>query len=235
MRWILTLLILFIFNNSVSAKEWRSLNTYQKITQKQNLSPSDWLKSDRIKNTLIWQNANKYNLINNLPQEYTKIKERRDFYKWMYNVLSKKGHEMVWIKMAHYISIKLRKMESLPFSIFSSKKILEHANTGSEIVFNNAFLELSVVYKSDKIYKGGRAEKWDKDILYKEQYKWIDDIYKKMDERSLKKLHRIAKGRFLYGLVVPRAIRFKGNLSNAETRYNYAFNTLREYCLNRYE
>ena len=56
-----------------------------------------------------------------------------------------------------------------------------------------------------------------------------------MDEKSLKKIKRIAKGAFLYALVVPKAIRFKGNLSKAEARYNYAFNRLRVYCKNRYD
>ncbi len=234
MRWIL-ILTFFIFNNSVSAKEWKSLKAYQKATQKQNLSPSDWLKSDRQKNTLIWQKANSYNLINNLPHEYIKIKERRDFYKWMYSELNKQGHEIVWVKMAHYISTKLRKMESFPFSIFSSKKILEYANTGSEMVFNNAFLELNLIYTSNKVYKGNKALLWDEVILHKEQFLWIDSIYKTIDRQSLKKLQRIAKGKFLYGLVVPKAIRFRGNLSNAETRYHYAFHKLRAYCANRYK
>ena len=31
---------------------------YQKDTQQEKLSPSDWLKSDRIRNTMIWQQAN---------------------------------------------------------------------------------------------------------------------------------------------------------------------------------
>ncbi|WP_341216869.1 Insecticidal toxin complex protein [uncultured Wocania sp.] len=235
MRWILTLLIFFVFNNSVSAKEWRSLTVYQKNTQKQNLSSSDWLKSDRLKNTLVWQLANQYNLTNNLPDEYRKINERKDFYKWLYQALDKKGHEVVWVKMAHYISTKLRKMESFPYSLFLNIKILEYANSGSKQVFNKAFAELNSIYKSNKIYKGNLAIKWDENMLCKEQYKWIDGIYKTMDKSSFKKIQRIAKGTFLYRLVVPKKIRFKGNLSNAEARYNYAFNYLRVYCENRYK
>mgnify|MGYP000468783031 FL=1 len=234
MRWII-LFIIIIFSNSISAKEWRNLKAYQKITQKQNLSPSDWLKSDRLKNTLVWQLANQYNLIHNLPEEYNKIKERKDFYEWVYKEIERKGHEVVWVKMAHYISTKLRKMESFPYSIFSIKKILEYANMGSKQVFNKAFVELKSIYKSHKIYKGKEAERWDKNILHKEQYLWIDSIYKTMYEKSLKKIKRIAKGAFLYALVVPKAIRFKGNLSKAEARYNYAFNRLRVYCKNRYD
>lgn len=234
MRWII-IFVFFVFNNSVSAKEWRNLEAYQKITQKQNLSPSDWLKSDRLKNTQVWQQANQYNLTHNLPDEYTKIKERKDFYKWLYKELDNKGHEVVWVKMAHYISTKLRKMESFPYSIFLNAKILEYANIGSKRVFNSAFVDLNLMYNSDKVYKGNLAIQWDKNILYKEQYLWIDSIYKTMDNRSLKKLHRIANGKLLYALVVPKAIRFKDNLSNTKARYNYALNKLRAYCKNRYK
>ncbi|WP_418603086.1 Insecticidal toxin complex protein [Hwangdonia sp.] len=234
MRWI-TFFIIIIFSNSVSAKEWRNLKTYQKTTEKQNLSPSDWLKSDRLKNTLVWQRANHYNLTHNLPKEYVNIKERKAFYMWLYNELDKKGHEVVWVKMAHFISTKLHKMESFPFDIFTSKRILGYANRGSKLVFNDAFVPLNSIYQSHKIYTGPNAVQWDKDMLYQEQYFWIAPIYKTMDERSLKKFQRIAKGTFLYAWVVPKAIRFKGNLSNAEARYKYAFNTLRTYCKNRYK
>ncbi|WOD42533.1 Insecticidal toxin complex protein [Hwangdonia lutea] len=235
MRWKNLFIIIIIFSNSVSAKEWRNLKTYQKTTQKQNLSSSDWLKSDRLKNTLVWQRANHYNLIHNLPKEYSNINQRKAFYMWLYNELDKKGHEVVWVKMAHYISTKLRTMESFPFAIFTSKRILKYANSGSELVFNDAFVSLNSIYQSHKIFTGNNAVQWDRDMLYKEQYFWIAPIYKTMDERSLKKFQRIAKGTFLYAWVVPKAIRFKGNLSKAEARYKYAFDTLRAYCKNRYK
>lgn len=234
MRWTL-LLIFFLLNNSVSAKEWRNLKEFKQRTKKQNLSPSDWLKSDRRKNTLVWQNANKYNLNNNLPQEYARIIERKDFYKWLYKELNKQGHEVVWVKMAYYISKKLCKMQSFPFSVTFGKKILQYANSGSQNVFNHVFIELSVIYNSTKVLKNTAAIQWDKDILYNEQYLWISSIYKTIDTRSLKKLQRIAKGKFFYSLVVPKKIRFKGNLSSAEARYNYALKILREYCQNRYK
>ncbi len=72
-------------------------------------------------------------------------------------------------------------------------------------------------------------------IQKKEQYKWIDSIYKTMDAKNLKTLERIAKGNFLYSVFVPKAIRFKGDLSKAEMRYNYAIEVLKPYCENRYK
>ena len=99
----------------------------------------------------LWTIRNAFNLTNRLSQEYTTINQRTDFYKWMFEMLDKKGHEVVWVKMAHFISNKLKKMESFPFSLFSGKNILEYVNNGNEVVFNNAFKDLNVIFFSKKI------------------------------------------------------------------------------------
>ncbi|GAA3613327.1 Insecticidal toxin complex protein [Flavivirga amylovorans] len=233
MRWIIFFFIL-TFNYTLSAKEWKNLKVYQRENQQKILSPSDWLKSDRTRNTQVWQKANLFNLKNNLPQEYSSISQRRDFYKWLFTELKKKKHEVIWIKMAHFISRKMHLMEVFPYTIFSKKTIKAYARQGSETVFNNAFVELQKLYTSQSILKTEQALKWDKTILRKEQYDWIDDIYKSMDTKSLKTLGRIAKGKFLYGLLVPKSIRYKGDISKAKIRYDYAVKVLKPYCENRY-
>jgi len=40
----------------------------------------------------------------------------------------------------------------------------------------------------------------------------------------------MAKGKFLYGLVLPKAIRFEGNISDAKDRYVFALEKLRVCC-----
>ena len=234
MRWIIFFFLL-TFNTALSAREWKSLRVYQKETQQESLPPSDWLKCDRTKNTLVWQEANAYNLKNNLPQEYKSISQRRDFYKWLFNELNKREHEVIWVKMAHFISKKMHLMEVFPYAIFSKKDIKAYAKQGSEAVFNNVFIELQRLYNSPSILKAEKALEWDRAILKKEQYEWIDSIYKTMDAKNLKTLERIAKGKFLYGLFVPKSIRFKGDLSKAEIRYDYAIEVLKPYCKNRYK
>ncbi|MDO5981793.1 Insecticidal toxin complex protein [Flavivirga spongiicola] len=235
MRWIIFFFILIFNYTTLSAKEWKSLRVYKKETQKDTLLPSDWLKQDRTRNTLVWQEANLFNLKNNSSQEYKSISQRRDFYKWLFNELKKKKHEVVWVKMAYFISKKMHLMEVFPYSIFSKKDIKTYAKKGSETVFNNVFIELQRLYNSQSILKTEKALEWDKTILKKEQYEWIDNIYKTIDARNLKTLERIAKGKFLYGLLVPKAVRFKGELSKAVTRYNYAIEVLKPYCENRYK
>lgn len=230
--------ILFCFmilSGVLNAKEWKNLRVFQKITQKENLSPSDWLISDRIHNTQVWQLANAYNLQNNLPNEYLRIKERRDFYKWLCDEVLEQGHGVVWITMAYFISLKLHLMESFPYTIGFSKKTLECVWEASESVFNNAFLELRDLYRSNRSLGSHASLEWDKNMLYKEQYVWVAKIYGKINAKSLKTVERIAKGKFPFGLIVPNKIRFQGNISDAKTRYDYALNTLRNYCENRYK
>ena len=141
---------------------------------------------------------------------------------------------MLWPKMAHFISKKLRLIKAFPFNFFTKKPIKNYTYKGSENVFNSAFSDLKMLYFSKTIIKGKAALQWDKEILYKEQYLWIDAIYQTMDAKSLKTIARMAKGKGFYGLMVAKSIRFQGDISKPEERYNYALKTLRDYCKNTY-
>ena len=99
--------LVFILSTSISAREWKCLKEYKKVTKNKTLLASDWLKQDRKKNTKIWQNANSYNLNNNLPKEYETIEQRKAFYAWYSLEIQKKGHQVIWPKMAFFISKKM--------------------------------------------------------------------------------------------------------------------------------
>lgn len=229
MRIVLFVLV-FGFSISIQAKEWKNIKQFQKSTLKKELSASDWLSSDRRQNTLVWQQANAYNLINNRPEEYKSIKQRRDFYAWINQEFKANGHEVIWQQMANYISCKLRLLETFPHCIFISKSVKIYADQGSEAVFNNAFESLNGLYNSDIILKNNEALNWDKSMLQNEQYIWIESIIKTIDKKSLKQIENMAGGKFLYSFMVPKAIRFKGDISNPEERFNYALNTFRPFC-----
>ncbi len=223
-------LFLFILNYSLYAKEWKNLKVYQKVSHQENLLPSDWLRYDRVHNTLVWQKANFYNLNNNLPKEYTNIIERRDFYKWIDSEIKAKGEHIVWFKMAYFISSKLYVMETFPFNMFANKIILGYGHDCSESIFNNVFVDAKKLYESDIILNENEALEWDKDILHKEQYVWVDGVINNIDSQGIKKIEHILQGKFLYSLLVPKDIRFYDTLSNSEMRYEYAIQTLRPYC-----
>ncbi|MGM5470077.1 Insecticidal toxin complex protein [Flavobacteriaceae bacterium LMO-SS05] len=231
---IIVFVLAFGFSLSIHAKEWKSTVQYQKTTHNNQLSSSDWLTSDRNKNTLVWQKANAFNLTNNRPQEYQSIKQRRDFYVWIDHEFKIKGHEVIWQRMAYYISCKLHLLETFPQCMLSSKQVKDYARQGSEVVFNNTFERLRDLFNSETVLKQHEALSWDTSLLYDEQYIWVEGIYRSIDEKSLKQIERMASGKFLYALVVPKAIRFKGDLSKPEERYRYAVNILRVYCLKRF-
>lgn len=216
------------------AKEWTCFKDFQKTTGNLELPTSDWLKSDRKHNTLKWEQANAYNLEHGLFGEYTSIQQRTDFYQWLYEALDKKGHEVVWPKMAHFISNKLRLVKGFPYRIFMKGSIKKYAYLGSEAAFNGAFETLGALYYSKVIFKGENALDWDKQLLYKEQHIWLENIYKKVDASTLKTIERMAKGKGFYALIVPREIRFQGDISLEEKRYEYALHTLRDYCKEHY-
>ncbi|MFD2823970.1 Insecticidal toxin complex protein [Lacinutrix iliipiscaria] len=231
--------LLFVFictiHFSAFSKEWKSLQQFQKETKQIALSQKDWLKSDRKQNTIVWQKANAYNLNHHHPEEYITIKQRRDFYAWFYTHLNLKGYEVIWPKMAHFISNKLRLIKAFPYNIFTNKSIKNYAYQGSETVFNQAFNELRLLYNSKDVIKGEIAQHWDEYMLYKEQYEWLEQIYQSIDSKSLKTIERMAKGKGFYGLMVDKSIRFKGDISNPEARYKYAIQSLRDYCKNTYK
>jgi hypothetical protein len=207
----------------------------KKETGLSTLTASDWLKSDRKNNTQVWQNANMFNLTKQLPSEYETIIQKRDFYEWLYKNIENKGHEVIWPKMAHYISKKLRLTKVFPFNVFTRKEVKDYAYIGSETVFNSAFIILGELYNSDEVLKNDNAKEWDASILYKEQYLWLEEIYSDVDSKTLKIINKMAQGKGFYKLLVPKAIRFNGDITKADTRYNYALETLRPYCKKHYQ
>lgn len=227
---IVCLVLVYSFSISIYAKEWKSMSQFQKTTQNLTLPDSDWLRSDRIKNTLVWQKANAYNLIHNNFQEYLTIIQRRDFYVWIDHEFKVKGHDVIWQRMACYISGKLKILESFPHEMLISKNVKAFVQLGSEVIFNKAFEELKSLYLYSGVLKENEALKWDQDMLHDEQFIWVESIYKIIDEKSLKKIKNMAKGKFLYAFLVPKAIRFKGDISEPNERYLYAINVFRPYC-----
>lgn len=227
---ILSLFVIFISINETLGKEYKSFKEFQHITGLSNLKQSDWLKSDRKRNTLVWQNANKYNLNNNLSAEYETIVERRDFYAWLINSLAERQKAVIWPKIAHYISKKLCLTIAFPFNLITTRTFKDYACQGSKQVFESAFKELLELYNASGSLENDNALEWDTKILYLEQFSWLQNTYEDIDNKTLKTIQRMAEGKGIYALLVPRAVRFKGDISFPEMRFEYALQSLRPYC-----
>ncbi|MCX7547516.1 Insecticidal toxin complex protein [Xanthomarina sp. F1114] len=225
---------LVVISSIAYSKEYKNLKEYQEISGNAQLAPSDWLCKDRKKNTLVWQQANIYNLENNRPLEYQTIQQRTDFYLWLFKTLDKKEQEVVWPKMAYFISNKLEATQSFPFKLFIRKEVKRYATKGSQTVFGKAFPQLKMLYFSEENLTAKDAYAWDEALIDKEQNVWLQDIYNEIDEKTLKTIDKMAKGKGLYTFMVPKEVKFTGDLSDKENRYHYALNTLRPYCEEKY-
>lgn len=227
-------LCFFLCFKYVSSQEWKSLKSYQKETGKSKLSDGCWLKSDRKKQTLIWKNANMFNLlVKNGNLKYVTISEKRDFYIWFDQERDKIGHDIRWIGIASIATGQLSKLDNSFIKIFivRNKEVIQFSNEGSKKVFAFAFLKLKQVILSKEVLKGGVAKKWDQNYGLTEQCDILNPLYQNLSKKALQKLDRMAKGRGLFTFGVPKKIKFIGDINNCETRYNHGINKLLAYYL----
>jgi hypothetical protein len=227
------LFIVFVLNYSlVNSQEWKSLKSYQKETGNIDLSEGNWLKKDRKKQTDTWVQANKYNLtMENGNQKYSTICQIRDFYLFFDEERKEQGHEMKWIGICAIVTGQLSKIDNgfIRTCIVRNKEVVQFANEGSQKVFACGFSELGKVYYSNYILKGEDAIDWDKKYGLSEQCEMLDSLYINLSLKALGKLERMVKGKGIYNLGVPEALKFEGNLDDCKSRYNHGMNKLIPY------
>lgn len=224
--------LLFLLNtNIVVSQEWKNLKSYQKETGSTLLKDGCWLKKDRKQNNMAWNNANLFNLsIENGDLKYNKISQIRDFYVWFDQEIEKKGHEIKWIKTAGFVAGKLSKVECgfIRSFIIRNKEVVNFVNEGSKKVFTFAFPQLKEVYFSTEILKESAAKNWDSVYGTKEQCVILEPFYQKLSTKALCRLDQIAKGKGIFSFAISKKWRFKGNIQDCETRFEYGMNTLKD-------
>jgi hypothetical protein len=230
-------LFLFLFSfgfNLGTTQEWKNLKAYQKESGNLNLKEGNWLKKDRKQNTLIWQNANSYNL--NLEKgnlKYKSISEIRDFYSWFDTEIRKQGHEVNGVGVAAVAASQLSKLDNgfIRFFIVRNKEIVDFINDGSFVVFEFSFPLLQDLYNSDDLLKGEEAKNWSLKTGLQEQCEILEPLYNKLSDKALFRLSKMAKGKGIFKLGIPKALRFEGAINNCENRFNHAVNKLLPYYI----
>ena len=198
------------------------MRLYTKSTGNNLLKEGTWLRKDRKHNTKRWHEAN----INNLKSakgfdQYTTIRQRRDFYKWFYTLSIKKGHDLSWIGAAIMVTKRLAMTDSkiMRMMLFRDKDLVRFFNVVNRDIFNYAFLQFQDVYNSKNILVGAQAARWDSTIQYDEQYLVAQPIYEKQSRQTLKKYQRMAEGKGLYRFGANKHIRFEGRVDNPADRF----------------
>ncbi len=101
------------YPNHAFSQEWNNLKSYQKETGFTLLQEGCWIKGDRKQQTLVWKQANLFNLsIENGNQKYQSISQIRDFYLWFDVERKKQGHEIKGVGIAAIAAKQLSKLDS---------------------------------------------------------------------------------------------------------------------------
>lgn len=220
---ILISCLLLLIINLAEAKEFRSIEAYLEVFPKAipNGKDGNWLKSDRLKNTAAWNNANKFNIrFENGFQEYADIAERSAFYHWFQHQTDSLGFETKWSYAATITTRKLEKLLTQPAKLsgITNPEICTFVTEGSRVIFDDIWKSLRLLYTS-KPLTGKTAETWDADLLLQEQ-KIIEPYYQKLSAATIKKLEKLLRKENFFSRLMP-GYEFEGNLLNLRDRWYY--------------
>jgi hypothetical protein len=232
MKQVILILLIIISSLNLSAQEWKNLRTYQKVTGQKTLEAGNWLKKNRTRNTEKWQTANEYHITKaNGSEAYKTIPQRSDFYKWFDEWRTEKGHEIKWVGVAAIVAGQFTNTESwfVQKLVIRNQAIIDFAANGNQTILKDVFPELQKIYLSDTLLTGTAAANWDSTYGYREQCEIIQPFYEKQTQKATNKLQKMAKGKGIFLFVVPKSIRFEGDITNCEDRFKHGKNVLPVY------
>ena len=213
-------------------KEYESKKAYRKETGNKwkDRGQGDWLTSDRTDNTDAWKGANEFNLQQeNGFNEYTSISQRADFYGWFQSHTDSKGFDTKWAgaasEVANGIDMLTWEVGGLTdFLGYSSEEARSFANTGNEMIFNDAFPKLRNLVAGE-VKVGQAAFQWDALMLSQEQ-NLIQPLYENTSSFGL--LSGAAKQRLAFSswLAPVKPFPRNGNLMNVGQRWSYGMGNM---------
>ncbi|WNG20172.1 hypothetical protein [Cystobacter fuscus] len=170
------------------------------------LSPGDWTESDRENATQRWKDACLYNLRANNFRRYTRIIERRDFYRWFYKYTASRGYHTRWALAAsivatgaHEVAIMNPGLEDLGRMVDTvSNELQGMMREGNQVIFDNVFPKLGELL--GRRLQGKPAFNWDMSTLSEEQT-LIQPLYQGVSQATRVQLNRIARLQGLPGAV----------------------------------
>ncbi|HZI04739.1 MAG TPA: hypothetical protein VEZ71_11985 [Archangium sp.] len=169
--------------------------------------PGTWTQQDREQNAPRWQQACAYNLTHNNNKRYTRIVERRDFYRWFYiYTIGTQHHTTRWALAAHAVAQGAGAVANmLPGleqggTLFNtvSNELQGMMREGNQVIFDNVFPKLRELFLSSRPLTGRQAFEWDMRILSEEQT-LIQPLYQGVSRATFNMLEAIARQRGLPG------------------------------------
>lgn len=191
-----------------------------------------WLKADRKHHNATWNMANALNLLKTDGfNQYRDIATRSDFYKWFQHFTDSLGFETKWAGVAAITTSKLSKLLSnIPrLTGNSNLEIQRFVLYGNQLIFEDIWPDLQNLWTGTCL-KGKAAEKWDGELLLREQ-QLIDPAYHKLSSRSLRILTKSLRRENLLAKLLP-GFEFEGNLLNIRDRWGYGMKMMGYKYLN---
>jgi len=218
---------------SSNSQEFRSIKHYQKETGTATLKAGTWLKKDRKQNKLRWKAANLFNLSSEKGmQNYQTVGQICDFYKWFDSERIRQGRHFKSAGIAGIAARQLSKVDNgfICFFIVRNTEVVRFVNEGSKHVFEFAFPLMKERYFSKEIMSPSQAVLWDRKNGIQEQCQVLEPLYQELSPKAFRRLTKMARGKGIFKLGVPRRVRFTGDLANCEHRFNHgATKLLKEY------
>jgi hypothetical protein len=161
----------------------------------------DWTGADRVGNTQRWQDACLTNLKAVDSSQYTRIVERRDFYKWFYEFTASQGYTTRWTLAASVVANGAHQIADIDNDLLNeianeelglaNVELRGYMREGNQVLFDNVLPKLKKLVDGGPL-KGAAALKWDMQVLAEEQT-LIQPLYTKMSKDSLQQLDDIAR------------------------------------------
>jgi len=153
---------------------------------------------------------------------------------WFDLEIKKQGHEIQAVGVASVAAWQLSKLDNVLIRFFfRNKELVNFANEGSKKVFEFAFPLMQDVYFSDKIFTGEEARNWGIKNGRIEQCEILEPLYENLSLKSIQKLERMAKGKGIFCLGVPKELKYKGSIKDCTTRFEHGLYTILPFYLLR--
>jgi hypothetical protein len=139
-------------------------------------STADWHVSDRTALGGSFEAANLHNLSTGDHGQYTRIEERRDFYRWFYNYTAARGYTTRWALAASLVANGANQVAHMDPIAEGAAQLVGTINDelqgmmriGNQVIFDNVFPKLQRLLAGGP-RTGAAALAWDMAILAEEQ------------------------------------------------------------------
>jgi uncharacterized protein DUF4157 len=165
-------------------------------------SSADWHTGDRVRLGGSFETANLFNLAANDHAQYTRIEERRDFYRWFYNYTSAMGCTTRWALAASLVANGANQVAHMDPVMDGAAQLVGTVNDelqgmmriGNQVIFDNVFPKLNrlLVRARSGPVTGAAALRWDMDTLAEEQT-LIQPLYASVSAATIAALNNVAR------------------------------------------